>query len=98
MVLIRDGRTSSRKGREGRAILGIARPSETAQLSGAEQHHFSDGLDDLQLWEADLYVSARRFKHLRQQSGLFGDRRLSRRDADNALAVALRQAALGGVA
>lgn len=90
MVLIRDGQASSRKGRGERAILGITRSTEIAQQGSAEPNHFSENLDNLQLWEADLWVSYRRFRHLRQQSGLFGEKQLKLRDADGALARALR--------
>lgn len=85
--------TRSGRERKSRPILGIKRPSETAQLGGIEQRDNSGIADELQAFEAMLRQSRNDWSIRRARQGLFGWR-LDRAGADRALKLAL--AGIGG--
>ena len=91
MVAIKEGRASSRKGREGREILTVNGNTQPPQIrsrhGSAEQSPNSKNLNQTQDFEN--WLLNERNKWSIRRAGIFGSKRLSKYEAERALRRAL---------
>jgi hypothetical protein len=86
------GFLSSRKGREGRPIIGVIEPAPVicSQVTTNEPSHHSESLTEVQRFEHWLCSERNRWSiDQHRKGGLFAARRFDKRDAERAWVAAI---------